>query len=135
MGFYVPQLSVTYDTNLNKGEVSMNKKNETSIEERSRIMLTEENEKTRDVKKKEPGEALFTIQEVADYWRVHPRTVYDAIRFGKLRAFKAGSAWRISCEALKDYEEEQSKACRYCQQTELQKMLKNSKGEYTMKIH
>lgn len=112
----------------------MNKKNENSIKEKSQSIPTEESEVANDEKKRGPSEALFTIKDVADYWKCSPCSVYDALRLGRLRAFKVGNSWRIPFEALKDYEAERSKTCQYCQQTELQKMLNDSKGKCIMKI-
>ncbi|MCK5307190.1 MAG: helix-turn-helix domain-containing protein [Zetaproteobacteria bacterium] len=38
---------------------------------------------------------LLTVQEVCNLLRVHPNTVYNWIRSGRLSAFKVGRAWRI----------------------------------------
>ena len=38
---------------------------------------------------------LLTLREVADYLRVHQRTVYRLITGGSLKAIKIGSQWRV----------------------------------------
>ena len=48
-------------------------------------------------------EKLYTVQEVADYLRIHFRTVYPMIRSGKLRAVKMGKYWRIPESALREF--------------------------------
>lgn len=39
---------------------------------------------------------LYTVDEVADFLRVSPRTIRRYIKDGKLNGFKVGQAWRFS---------------------------------------
>jgi len=43
---------------------------------------------------------VYTVEEVAELLRVNPMTVYRAVRSGDITAFKIGSSWRITEEAL-----------------------------------
>lgn len=43
---------------------------------------------------------VLTLQEVADFLKVSPMTVYRRIDDGQLKAFKLGKAWRIRREDL-----------------------------------
>ena len=45
----------------------------------------------------------FKVVEVAERLRVDPRTVYNVIASGDLRAIKVGRLWRIPADALEDY--------------------------------
>ena len=38
---------------------------------------------------------LFTVQELADYLRMKPVTIYKHATEGKIPAFKVGSHWRF----------------------------------------
>ena len=49
---------------------------------------------------KELPDAVLTLQQVADYLKVHPNTVYRLARRGKLPAFKIGSDWRFNRESV-----------------------------------
>jgi excisionase family DNA binding protein len=51
------------------------------------------------VKQAPPGN-IMTVRELADYLRVHPSTIYRLLRERKLPAFKVGSDWRFSREAI-----------------------------------
>ena len=51
------------------------------------------------VKQAPPGN-IMTVRELAGYLRVHPSTIYRLLRQGKLPAFKVGSDWRFSREAI-----------------------------------
>lgn len=48
---------------------------------------------------------VYTVEELAKYWRVNPSTVYGMIRNGKLKAFKVGVGYRITDRAVWEYEE------------------------------
>lgn len=41
-------------------------------------------------------EELYTVSEVAQALKVEPKTVYNLIKSGHLRAGKVGRVWRIS---------------------------------------
>jgi excisionase family DNA binding protein len=42
----------------------------------------------------------MTLDEVADYLRVHPSTVYRMAKNQSLPAFKIGSDWRFNRESI-----------------------------------
>lgn len=48
---------------------------------------------------------IYTVDELAQVWKVCPRTVYNLIASGKLQAFKCGSSYRITDRARLAYEE------------------------------
>jgi len=48
---------------------------------------------------KTPSE-LLTVNEVADFLRVKPSTVYDWAKNGKIPASKVGRLWRFSREKV-----------------------------------
>ena len=50
---------------------------------------------------------LYTCEEVADYYGVKVITVWDWIRKGRLRAIKMPKGYRISADALSEYEARQ----------------------------
>jgi excisionase family DNA binding protein len=43
---------------------------------------------------------VLTVREVSDYLRVHPSTVYRMIKKNQLPAFRIGSDWRFTVEAI-----------------------------------
>ena len=51
------------------------------------------------------NDKLYTVAEVAEYFKVHYKTVRRWIREGELSAFKVGRAYRITESALKAYEQ------------------------------
>jgi len=46
---------------------------------------------------------VMTLQEVADFLRVHPNTVYRLARKGTLSAFKIGSDWRFHRSSIEEW--------------------------------
>ena len=46
---------------------------------------------------------LMDLKEVADRAGVHYRTVYCAVKSGKLKSCRFGRLWRVSEEALTEY--------------------------------
>jgi excisionase family DNA binding protein len=46
---------------------------------------------------------LMTIDEVADYLRTHPTTVYRMAREGRIPAFRLNSAWRFHKQIIDDW--------------------------------
>lgn len=46
---------------------------------------------------------VYTLKEVEDLLQVTQRTLYNWIKDGKLRAFKAGRQWRVTKEALEEF--------------------------------
>lgn len=45
---------------------------------------------------------LMTVEEAAQYLRLHPSTVYRLVRLRKLPAVKVGKQWRLDRGALED---------------------------------
>jgi excisionase family DNA binding protein len=43
---------------------------------------------------------ILTVREVSDYLRVHPSTIYRMLKKNQIPAFKVGSDWRFSVEAI-----------------------------------
>ena len=54
------------------------------------------------------GGDLFTAAEVAEILDIHPRTVGEYIRDGKLKAFQFGGGWKISEGALRQFVRQQT---------------------------
>jgi excisionase family DNA binding protein len=46
---------------------------------------------------------IYTIQELADAWRVHHSAIRRLIKNGSLKAFRVGNQWRIPEESVKAY--------------------------------
>jgi excisionase family DNA binding protein len=47
---------------------------------------------------------VFTVEEVAERWKVHPATVYKLVKAGKLKAFRVQRVFRIRMDDLEEYE-------------------------------
>lgn len=43
---------------------------------------------------------VLTVQEVSSYLRVHPSTIYRMLKKNQLPAFRVGSEWRFTVEAI-----------------------------------
>ena len=43
---------------------------------------------------------VLTVQEVSNYLRVHPSTIYRMLKKNQLPAFRVGSDWRFTVEAI-----------------------------------
>lgn len=39
---------------------------------------------------------VYTVEELAEMMKVHPRTVYRMLEQGRIKGFKFGAAWRIT---------------------------------------
>lgn len=46
---------------------------------------------------------VYTLEEVQHLLQVTRRTLYNWIKSGKLKAFRAGRQWRVTKEALEDF--------------------------------
>ena len=66
------------------------------------------------------GGDLLTAAEVAEILDIHPRTVGEYIRDGKLRAFQFGGGWKISETALREFIRGQTRRCSFCGKEQLQ---------------
>ena len=77
------------------------------------------------------GGDLLTAAEVAEILDIHPRTVSEYIREGKVRAFQFGGGWKISENALRAFVNDQTRRCSFCGKEELQvRRLITGKGAY-----
>ena len=52
---------------------------------------------------------VMTLEEVAEYLRVHPSTIYRLLKKKQLPAFKVGSDWRFNLESIDRWREEAEK--------------------------
>jgi len=57
-----------------------------------------------------PSPTLYTVREIADTLRIHPRTAYRLVQEGKIRGIKVGSQWRVPESSLLEYIESGLKA-------------------------
>ena len=46
---------------------------------------------------------VLTLEEVAQFLRVHPSTVYRLLRKRTIPAFKVGSDWRFNQESVENW--------------------------------
>jgi excisionase family DNA binding protein len=46
---------------------------------------------------------VLTLEEVAEYLRVHPSTVYRLLKKRQIPAFKVGSDWRFNLESIDNW--------------------------------
>jgi excisionase family DNA binding protein len=49
---------------------------------------------------------VLTLEEVAEFLRVHPSTVYRLLRKARIPAFKMGSDWRFNQESIEKWVKE-----------------------------
>ena len=49
--------------------------------------------------------SVLTVQEVSSYLRVHPSTIYRMLKRNQLPAFRVGSDWRFTIEAIDQWRE------------------------------
>jgi excisionase family DNA binding protein len=54
------------------------------------------------------GGDLFTAAEVAEILDIHPRTVGEYVREGKLKALQVGGGWKISASAIRAFVRDQT---------------------------
>jgi excisionase family DNA binding protein len=54
-------------------------------------------------KSKTPIKEIYTLHEVEELLSVTQRSLYNFIKDGRLKAFKAGREWRVTREALEDF--------------------------------
>ena len=47
---------------------------------------------------------IYTPRQIADRWYICYQTVLRMIHEGELRAFRVGHEWRVTAEALNEYE-------------------------------
>jgi excisionase family DNA binding protein len=56
---------------------------------------------------------MMNVEEVADYLRVAPATIYRLAQQGKIPGAKVGRSWRFSKERIDRWLEEQSRLAEY----------------------
>jgi len=78
------------------------------------------------------GGELLTAAEVAEILDIHPRTVSEYIREGKVRAFQFGGGWKISENALRAFVRDQTRRCSFCGKENLQvrRLIAGPNGTY-----
>lgn len=78
------------------------------------------------------GGDLLTAVEVAEILDIHPRTVSEYIRDGKLRAFQFGGGWKISETALRAFVKDQTRRCSFCGKEHMQvrRLIAGPNGAY-----
>lgn len=54
-------------------------------------------------------DTFFTVQELAQYLRMKPITIYKHASKGKLPGFKIGAAWRFKKSSIDKWIEEQER--------------------------
>ena len=57
----------------------------------------------------ELDQPVYTVEEVAKIFSIHPRTAYLMIRNGRIPGgFRIGRAWRVAAKAITEYVERAS---------------------------
>lgn len=96
---------------------------------------TEQTERRRRIaalKQELVGGELLSAAEVAEILDIHPRTVSEYIREGKLRAFQFGGGWKISENALRAFVRDQTQRCSFCgkEQLQVRRLIAGPNGAY-----
>lgn len=55
---------------------------------------------------------IMTVDEVANYLRVHPSTVYRMLKKKEIPAFRVGSDWRFTVEDIDRWRNNQTELAR-----------------------
>jgi excisionase family DNA binding protein len=55
-------------------------------------------------KTRKSADSILTVNELADYLRVHRSTVYRLLKQHQIPAFRVGSDWRFSQEAIVEWQ-------------------------------
>ncbi|HJU29670.1 MAG TPA: helix-turn-helix domain-containing protein [Candidatus Binataceae bacterium] len=55
---------------------------------------------------------ILTIDELAEYLRVHPTTIYRLLRQGRLPGFRVGDNWRFRRNLIEQWQARQSAEAR-----------------------
>jgi excisionase family DNA binding protein len=55
------------------------------------------------VEKMEAAPKVLTVNELAEYLRVHRSTIYRLLKKGQLPGFKIGSDWRFNVEVIDEW--------------------------------
>jgi len=51
----------------------------------------------------QPAAKVLTVNELAEYLRVHRSTIYRLLKKGQLPGFKIGSDWRFNVEVIDEW--------------------------------
>jgi excisionase family DNA binding protein len=54
---------------------------------------------------------ILTLENVAEYLRVHPSTIYRLLKKRQLPAFKVGRDWRFNLESIDRWRNEAERSC------------------------
>ena len=111
------------DTNLDRFEPLLEDLDAAQRERRRRIAA---------LKQELVGGDLLTAAEVAEILDIHPRTVGEYIREGKLSAFQFGGGWKISETALREFVRGQTRRCSFCGKEHMQvaRLIAGPNGAY-----
>jgi len=60
------------------------------------------------LKTRESARSILTVHELADYLRVHRATIYRLLKENRIPAFRVGSDWRFSQQAIVDWQRKTS---------------------------
>ena len=84
------------------------------------------------LKKEIVGGDLLSAAEVAEILDIHPRTVSEYIREGKLQAYQFGGGWKISVNALRSFVHGQTQRCSFCgkEQLQVRRLIAGPNGAY-----
>lgn len=52
----------------------------------------------------------YTVNTLAEHWSCSPDFVYAGLQSGRIRGFKLGRSWRISEDAVREYEQANTKS-------------------------
>lgn len=93
---------------------------------------TERQKRIAALKQELVGGELLSAAEVAEILDIHPRTVSEYIREGKLRAFQFGGGWKISENALRAFVRDQTQRCSFCgkEQLQVRRLIAGPNGAY-----
>jgi excisionase family DNA binding protein len=58
----------------------------------------------------QPAAKVLTVNELAEYLRVHRSTIYRLLKKGQLPGFKIGSDWRFNVEVIDEWRLKQGAA-------------------------
>ncbi len=50
---------------------------------------------------------ILTVSDLSEYLQIHRTTIYRMLKEGRLPAFRVGSDWRFSLEAIEQWQREQ----------------------------
>ena len=55
------------------------------------------------------SDRVFTVEQLAERWACSIWAIYPLLEAGKLKGFRVGRVWRISGNAVENYEKGESK--------------------------